>query len=69
MMCKQFTVQGNAVWYNILDDLVDKYNDPKHSSIIWHLLKLVKRRHKGIVYFVRGEFAKIRNHKKPIVSS
>ena len=31
---KQFTVQGNSVWYNILDDLVDKYNDTKHSSIM-----------------------------------
>ena len=27
MMYKQFTVKGNSVWYNILDDLVDKYND------------------------------------------
>ena len=32
-MWKQFTVQNNTVWYNILDDLIKKYNNTKHSSI------------------------------------
>ena len=32
-MWKQFTVQNNTVWYNVLDDLIKKYNNTKHSSI------------------------------------
>ena len=29
MMYEQFTNQGNTVWYNILDDLIEKYNHTK----------------------------------------
>ena len=33
LMYKQFTINGDHVWYNILDELLDKYNKSKHSTI------------------------------------
>ena len=30
-MWKQFTIENNTAWYNILEDLVEKYNTTKHS--------------------------------------
>jgi hypothetical protein len=32
-MFKEFTIQGNHIWYNILDDIVKNYNNSKHRSI------------------------------------
>lgn len=32
-MWKQFSLQGNYKWLNILPDIVDKYNDTKHKTI------------------------------------
>jgi hypothetical protein len=32
-MYKIFTENGDRVWYNILNDIVDKYNNTKHSTI------------------------------------
>jgi hypothetical protein len=32
-MFKYFTSKGNRVWYNILQDLMDAYNNSKHKSI------------------------------------
>jgi hypothetical protein len=33
LMYKQFTINGDHKWYNILDELLDKYNKSKHSTI------------------------------------
>jgi hypothetical protein len=33
IMYKQFTINGNHIWYNMLDDLVDKYNNSIHRTI------------------------------------
>ena len=32
-MWKQFTIQGNRKWINILDDLVNSYNNTKNKTI------------------------------------
>lgn len=32
-MWNQLAVRGNTIWYNILDDLVEKYIHTKHSSM------------------------------------
>ena len=49
-MYKQFTVQNNTVWYNILDDLIKKYNNTKHSAIKMKPIE-VNKKNQGIVYF------------------
>ena len=41
MMYKQFTINGNHKWINIIDDLVNKYNNKKHSSIEYKTPKIV----------------------------
>ena len=41
MMYKQFTINGNHKWINIINDLVNKYNNKKHSSIENKTPKLV----------------------------
>ena len=51
MMSKQFTIQNNTVWYNILDDLVEKYNNTKHSSIKMTPIKASRGKNQGLVYF------------------
>lgn len=33
IMYKQFTINGDHVWYNILDKLINNYNKKKHSTI------------------------------------
>ena len=32
-MYKTFTINGNHTWYNIIQDIVNKYNNKVHSSI------------------------------------
>ena len=50
MMYKQFTIQNNTVWYNILNDLVEKYKT-KHSSIKMTPSEASKKKNEGVVYF------------------
>ena len=33
MMYKKFTENNNTIFYNIIDDLVNKYNNKYHSTI------------------------------------
>ena len=33
MMYKKFTENNNTIFYNIIDDLVNKYNNKHHSAI------------------------------------
>ena len=33
MMYKKFTANNNAIFYNILDELVNNYNNKYHSTI------------------------------------
>ena len=33
MMYKRFTENNNSIFYNIIDDLVNKYNNKYHSTI------------------------------------
>ena len=48
MMYKKFTENNNTIIYNIIDDLVNKYNDKDHSTIkmtpIKGSQKLMKRK-------------------------
>ena len=50
-MYKQFTIQNNTIWYNILDDLVKKYNNTRHSSIKMTPVEASKNKNQGTVYF------------------
>ena len=50
-MYKQFTIQNNTIWYNILDDLINKYNNTKHSSIKMTPTEANKNKNEGTVYF------------------
>ena len=50
-MYKQFTIQNNTIWYNILDDLINKYNNTKHSSIKMTPVEASKKTNEGTVYF------------------
>ena len=49
-MYKQFTIQNNTVWHNILDDSINKYNNTKHSSIKMKP-KQVNKDNDRLVYF------------------
>ena len=50
MMYKKFTENNNTIFYNIIDDLVNKYNDKYHSTIkmapVEGSKKLMKRKYK-----------------------
>ena len=50
-MYKQFTIQSNTIWYNILDKLAKKYNSKKHSSTKMTPIEASKKKNEGIVYF------------------
>ena len=50
-MYKQFTIQNNTIWYNIVDKLVNDYNNTKHSSIKMTPVEASKRENQGVVYF------------------
>ena len=50
-MYKQFTTQNNTIWYNILNDLINKYNNTKHSSIKTTPVEASNKKNRGIVYF------------------
>ena len=50
-MWKQFTVQGNTMYLDMLPKLVKEYNNTKHSSIKMTPIEASKKRNEGIVYF------------------
>ena len=50
-MYKQFTIQNNTIWYNIIDKLVDEYNKTKHGSIKLTPVEASKKKNQGTVYF------------------
>ena len=50
-MWKQFTVQGNTQYLDMLPKLVKKYNNTKHSSIKMTPIEASKKKNEGMVYF------------------
>ena len=50
-MWKQFTVQGNTQFLDMLPKLVKEYNNTKHSSIKMTPIEGSKKKNEGIVYF------------------
>ncbi|XP_068689705.1 uncharacterized protein [Montipora foliosa] len=50
-MWKQFTVQGNTMYLDMLPKLVKQYNNTKHSSIKMTPVEASNKRNEGIVYF------------------
>ncbi|KAL9958180.1 hypothetical protein ACROYT_G035157 [Oculina patagonica] len=50
-MWKQFTVQGNTQYLDMLPKLVKEYNNTKHSSIKMTPTEASKKKNEGIVYF------------------
>ena len=50
-MWKQFTVQGNTQYLDMLPKLVKEYNNTKHSSIKMTPVEASKKKNEGIVYF------------------
>ena len=50
-MWKQFTVQGNTQYLDMLPKLVKEYNNTKHSSIKMKPVEASKKKNQGIVYF------------------
>ena len=50
-MYKQFAIQNNTIWYNIIDKLVDEYNETKHGSIRLTPVEASKKKNQGTVYF------------------
>ena len=50
-MWKQFTVQGNTQYLDMLLKLVKEYNSTKHSSIKMTPTEASKKKNEGIVYF------------------
>ena len=50
-MWKQFTVQGNTQYLDMLPKLVKQYNNTKHSSIKMTPIEASKQKNQGTVYF------------------
>ena len=50
-MWKQFTVQGNTMYLDMLPKLVKQYNNTKHSSIKMTPAEASKKKNEGLVYF------------------
>ena len=50
-MWKQFTVQGNTQYLEMLPKLVKQYNNTKHSSIKMTPIEASKKKNEGTVYF------------------
>ena len=50
-MWKQFTVQGNKMYLDMLPKLVEQYNNTKHSSIKMTPVEASKKKNEGVVYF------------------
>ena len=50
-MWKQFTVQGNTQYLDILPKILKQYNNTRHSSIKMAPTEASKKKNEGIVYF------------------
>ena len=50
-MWKQFTVQGNTVYLDILPKILKQYNNTKHSSIKMTPVEASKKKNESTVYF------------------
>ena len=50
-MWKQFTIQGNTQYLDMLPKLVEQYNNTKHSSIKMTPIEASKKINEGTVYF------------------
>ena len=46
-----FTANNNTVYYDNLDDLVNQYNNTKHSSIKMTPTEASNKKNQGTVYF------------------
>ena len=51
-MWKQFTVQGNTVYLDILPKILNQYNNTKHSSIKMTPIEASKKKNESTVYFI-----------------
>ena len=55
MMFKKFTENNNAIFYNIIDDLVNEYNHKRHSTVkmspVQASLKINKKKIQSIYNF------------------
>ena len=50
-MWKQFTVQGNTVYLDILPKILEQYNNTKHSSIKMTPVEASQKKNESVVYF------------------
>ena len=50
-MWKQFTVQGNTVYLDILPKILEQYNNTKHSSIKMTPVEASKKKNESTVYY------------------
>ena len=50
-MWKQFTVQGNTAYLDILPKILKQYNNTKHSSIKMTPVEASKKKNESTVYF------------------
>ena len=50
-MWKQFTVQGNTQYLDILPKILNQYNNTRHSSIKMTPTEASKKKNEGVVYF------------------
>ena len=50
-MWKQFTIQGNTQYLDILPNILEQYNNTKHSSIKITPMEASQKKNEGIVYF------------------
>ena len=50
-MWKQFTIQGNTMYLDMLPKILKQYNNTKHSSIKMTPIEASKKKNEGVVYF------------------
>ena len=50
-MWKQFTIQGNTMYLDMLPKLVKQYNNTKHSSIKMTPVEASNKKNEGVVHF------------------
>ena len=50
-MWKQFTLQGNTQYLNILPEILKQYNNTKHSSIKMTPVEASEKKNEGSAYF------------------
>ena len=64
-MWKQFTVQGNTVYLDILAKILKQYNHTKHSSIKMTPIEASKKKNESTMYFnLYGDMEKLSSKPK-----